>query len=1138
MQQPSHSTGDSPFFYRSFCEPALQAFRKGGDRLILSGLWGSSKAALLSGTARLTGQSMFVLTATDAEAESFYNDLRLWNALSGRLPCKIILFPSTEVLPYEWSHPHPDIVRKRMQALFTLSLQGRSEEDARGRTPVPFLLVSSVHGIFQKVIAPDAFRKSTLMFSTGEETGRDRLIDTLDGMGYTRVPMVTHPGEFAIRGGLMDIFAPPERFPARLEWADDRIESIRSFDPDNQVTFKDKDGITILPADEAPEKAEASLWDHLPSGTRLVWNEPERILDQAEGFDKEVSLAGENSRQSRKGGKPVYLSFRDIESRFREASSITLRLLPEEEETGKNALVFKTGSTENAGLGRKGTPLERTIEIVQRLRAQSRVIVAGKTPAQRDRIIGLLNDHDIPAATWSEAEALPQDPAGLPVFVLSGELSAGFVDPSAGLAVLTDEDLFGRAAKHRPLPKPSKKRFLAAVEDLSEGDYIVHVQHGIGRYEGLRRLTVEGFESDFLIVRYLGGDVLYVPVDHMNLVQKYSGVEGRSARLDRLGGITWAKTTKRVKKAVESMAREILDLYAARETARGHGFSPDTAMNREFDAAFPYVETPDQARTIGEVRSDMERARPMDRLVCGDVGYGKTEVAMRAAFKTVMDGKQVAVLVPTTLLAQQHGENFQERFSPFPVRVETLSRFKKPKEQKATLSDLSQGKVDIIIGTHRLLQKDVSFRDLGLLVVDEEQRFGVRNKERLKQLRKSVDTLTLTATPIPRTLQMSLTGIRDLSIIETPPADRLAVRTILTRFDGHLIRNAIRRELSRDGQVFFIHNRVHDIARIGRLVKDLVPEGKIAVAHGQMPEKALEKVMRDFVHRKTNILITTTIVESGLDIPSANTILVNDAQRFGLSDLYQLRGRVGRSGHQAYAYLLVPSERGLTEEARGRIQAIQEFSDLGAGFRIAARDLEIRGSGNFLGVQQSGHIAAVGFEYYLQLIEQSVREMKGEAVEEGKEPAINLRVSAFLPHDFIPDTFQRLSAYKRLSGLESDEELASYRKELEDRYGALPEPVRGLLGIVSLRILARRSGIEKIEGGEDGYTITFDKNQPLGETPIRRILDGSSGLIQLRSEFSIEIKNAPTADDGPSDGPGPGTGDFAPLKNYLEKLLF
>jgi transcription-repair coupling factor (superfamily II helicase) len=1092
----------------------------GPPRPIFTGLWGSAKAAVVAGMAGESDYPFFILTATDAQAESFNQDLVCWLALIGRPADDSIRFPSTETLPYELTPPHPDLIRERMQAL------------ARIAGLPPRIVVSSVSAVMQRVIDPAALRESTLSLVSGRILDRDGLMESLDRLGYTRTECVEHPGEFSVRGGILDLFSTAGDEPLRIDWSGDQIESIHTFDPSTQVSTAKRAEARILPAREPGDRANATLMDHLPPGTRFVLDEPGSIRDVMEEVHTEVRLAQSGSSTGRRNPPDLYLTPEELNRRMESGRPIALETAHLESSDDAGLVSFSTRSPESLGLGVRGTPLAVALKSVEGLRQKARVIFVAKTPLQRDRLMDLFREHDLPASTFNSRDGDGDDASGgpLPFSISVGPLSSGFIDLKNRLAVLTDEDLFGKGVKHRPPPKLKRTQFLSSLEDLEAGDYIVHSQHGIARYEGLKRLSIQGYESDFLILHYLGGDTLYLPVDRLDLVQKYSGVEGHRPKLDRLGGVTWARTTQRVKKAVETMAKEIVELYAVREMEPGYAFSKESTLAREFDTAFPYDETPDQLKAIEDIKKDMEEPRPMDRLICGDVGYGKTEVAMRAAFKAVMDGKQVAVLVPTTLLAQQHGETFRERFAPFPVRIETLSRFRTAREQKGVLSDLAAGKVDIVIGTHRLLQKDVAFHELGLLVVDEEQRFGVNHKEKLKQLRKTVDTLVLSATPIPRTLQMALTGIRELSIIETPPADRIAVRTILTRFDRPVIRNAILRELARGGQVFFVHNRVQDIERLGQLLRELVPEAKIAVAHGQMHERLLEQVMWKFVHQETNVLLTTTIIESGLDIPTANTILINDAHRFGLADLYQLRGRVGRSGHQAYAYLLVPTDRGLTEEARARIQAIQEFCELGAGFRIAARDLEIRGSGNFLGRQQSGHIAAVGFEYYLQLIENCVQELKGQSIESGTEPILNLRISAFIPEDYIADTYQRLAVYKRLSSLKTASEHISLQAEMEDRYGPLPEPVQHLLDVVAIKVLARQLKIHKLDATGDGILIAFDPAQPLNDVQVRRLLSDSAVHIKLISEYSVKLL---LGEEERSDWPRL----FSAVRNYLQSLL-
>ncbi|HET9575911.1 MAG TPA: transcription-repair coupling factor, partial [Nitrospira sp.] len=638
------------------------------------------------------------------------------------------------------------------------------------------------------------------------------------------------------------------------------------------------------------------------------------------------------------------------------------------------------------------------------------------------------------------------------------------------------------------------------------GDYVVHVQHGIAKYQGLKRLSVLDFDSDYLILEFFGGDKLYVPLDRLNQVQRYSGADGHVPRLDRLGGTSWAKTTARVKKDIEEMAHELIDLYASRELAKRHSYGFDSTLYHEFEAAFEYEETPDQLKAIEDITRDMESSKPMDRLVCGDVGYGKTEVAMRAAFKAVEDNRQVAVLVPTTLLAHQHYDNFAERFAPFPTRVALLSRFQSPKEAKAILKDVAAGTIDVVVGTHRLLQKDVLFRNLGLVIIDEEQWFGVKHKERLKELRTQVDVLTLTATPIPRTLQMAMASVRDLSIIDTPPAGRLSIRTQVVRSSDKLIRESILRELGRGGQVYFVHNRVETMERTGAWLQQIVPEARIVMAHGQMDAKLLEAVMLKFFHHEADVLIASAIIQSGIDVPSANTIIVNRADTFGLAQLYQLRGRVGRSGDQAYAYFLVPDEGRLTEDSQKRLTAIQQFTELGSGFRIAAADLEIRGAGNLLGKQQSGHIAAIGLDLYIQMVEQAVQRLKGQVVEEEPDPTLRLNVSAFIPEEYVADPHQRLSFYKRLSSSTQVGDLALLHGELQDRFGQPPDSVERLFEVMQVRMQAKALRLVSIELKTGSVVVTLDVKSPVTPTAIQRLMDQYKTRLRFLSPLSFELQ--------------------------------
>ena len=874
-------------------EPVLKALDTAISEIQLVGLSESARARMVAGIFQITRRSIFVVLPTPDQAETFYKNISCWIEWMGGSKEDITYFPEIELFPSEETPPDPELLQQYLKALYRMS-----HHDS-------WVLITPVTSLTQSVPAPDTFFSAIARLKVGEGFNRDAMMRHWFKIGYRHVEMVEHPGEFGIRGGLVDLFSPMEKKPVRIEWTGDTIESMRFFDKDTQLSEMKVQEIRILPVftpfRETPSFRHASLTDYFRNNTIQVWDEPKACHQHAlthlsdlsakrpifsskkqKGIDtplKSHSLISlnmldlevsstENISKWSPTGKPVHgepvqgepvAPFvppvgRNPELLDDARDKPRRRACPEQSRRagacveGSIKLHYSIRSPESLGLGLPGTSLVSALQILQDLRKQSRVMVVAKSTAQQERLFDLFREHDLPAIRlnhdFTEAEEIyGTTDKMLPFVIAFGALSNGFYDSDRQLAVFTDEDLFGKGIRHRPVNQPKSSRFFSSLEDLKVSDYLVHLRHGIGQYRGIRRLTIGGYESDFLVIHYLGGDILYLPLDQLNLIQKYIGIEKHKPHLDRLGGWTWARTTKRVKKAVESVAKELLELYAAREICEGHRFSPESHLSREFEAAFEFEETPDQRQAIMTVTRDMERPRPMDRLICGDVGYGKTEVAMRAAFKAVMDNRQVAILVPTTLLAQQHFQTFRQRFSPFPVRVEMLSRFCTPKEQKSILNDLSLGKVDILIGTHRFLQKDVEFRNLGLLIVDEEQRFGVTHKERLKHHRKMVDVLTLTATPIPRTLQMSLAGIRDLSTIETPPPDRLAVRTILVQFDQQIIRTAILREHARRGQIFFVHNRIEDIERIGKHLKELVPEVRIAIAHGRMRGRILESIM-------------------------------------------------------------------------------------------------------------------------------------------------------------------------------------------------------------------------------------------------------------------------------------------------------
>lgn len=1091
------------------------------------GLHGSTSACALALLAQAQKNApgefrpWVVMTATDESAERIFHDLQFFHGLMG-LPVETIAwFPEWETLPYEVTAPHVGLIAHRMTTLHQL------------RSAPPTLLVTSVAAAMHRLMPLETFEQAILRFETGGSFEREPLTTGLLRLGYRRVSVVEIPGEFSIRGGIVDIFSTAYADPLRVEFLGDTIESIRLFDPSTQTSIKQLNEGWVLPAREYLRPAEVSdapapippdaewrapdlypqmetLFDYLAAPPYLALDQPGALKETCAAAwekidDGYLRHADRDVAQPYPSPERLFLTWEDIQHRTNHWPILALEPLTAPDASWAPAFTFSGQTPASVGLGTRGTPFSHTLSLLERLRDEHRVVLVARSRGQVDRLLALLREHDLPADEWKPSTWSRRGPGKLPFYVLHGDLSAGFLSSELRLAILTEEELFAKGTRHKPQPKSKTATFLSSLEDLNVGDYVVHVQHGIAKYRGLKRLSVQDFESDFLILEFAGGDTLYVPLDRLNQVQRYSGAEGHVPRLDRLGGTSWAKTTARVKKDIEEMAQELIDLYANRELVKRNAYGTASTLYHEFEAAFEYEETPDQLKAIEDIVRDLESTKPMDRLVCGDVGYGKTEVAMRAAFKAVEHGRQVAVLVPTTLLAHQHYDNFAERFAPFPARVALLSRFQSPRESKAILKDVAAGTIDVVIGTHRLLQKDVTFRDLGLVIIDEEQWFGVKHKERLKQLRTQVDVLTLTATPIPRTLQMAMSSVRDLSVIDTPPAGRLAIKTEVVRFSDKIVRDAILRELGRGGQVYFVHNRVETMERIGAWLHQLVPEARMVMAHGQMDAKPLESVMLKFVKHEADVLIASAIIQSGLDVPNANTIIVNRADMFGLAQLYQLRGRVGRGGEQAYAYFLIPDEGTLTGDAQKRLIAIQQFTELGSGFRIAAADLEIRGAGNLLGKQQSGHIAAIGLDLYMQMVEQAVQRLKGHILEEEPDPTLQLPVSAFIPEDFVVDPHQRLSLYKRLTACGQVGELALLHGEIQDRYGLPPEAVERLFEVMHLRIHAKRLKLASIEVHHQSVTITLSPKASIQDAAVHRLMDRLKKRLRFLSPLSFEI---------------------------------
>ena len=1070
----------------------------------LRGLHGASTAYLLSALAAdFADKSFFIVVPTQHEAEKIIQDLPAYHFEEP------YLFPQWQNFLYDGISPTKNVVAERLICLYQLLKEDRT------------FIVTSIQALMHKILPQSVVESAFLTLRIGDEIAPDKVVEQLLHNGYQRVDLVEVKGELARRGDILDVYPLTTDAPIRIEFFGDEIDAIRLFDPASQRSVTDgiddqPEAITLCPVREIilspetlglwktraetliqnnespkyqnavneithrleternPEGLEAllpmlyedtsTLMDYLSPQTIILLIEPawmerevtQLIEDTTDLYERKLAFD-----QFMVSPDETFVPFEQVISALQTHLCVRTSLTPPALNTEE--------SVEEIAFGMRplGLPRSNYRMIMDQIKGWTDegyfVNFFCDNPKSADRLHNILADRDLPATQTA---------------VNIGGISEGFISETLKCITLSEDELFGR--EHRRHRKTSFKEGapILSLIDLKEKDYVVHISHGIGRYAGIRRLNIDGKSQDFLALDYADAGRLYVPTYQIDLVQKYiGGHEDRTIRLDKLGGTSWERAKAKVKASIEQMAEELLELYAIRESREGHAFPTDTPWQKEFEVLFPYEETTDQQKAIEDVKRDMERLRPMDRLVCGDVGYGKTEVALRAAFKSVMAGKQVALLAPTTILTLQHFNTFQQRFAPFPVQVEMLNRFRTDKEAKRVVEGLANGTVDIVLGTHALLSKNIKFRELGLLVVDEEHRFGVKHKEKIKQMKQTVDVLTLTATPIPRTLHMSLVGIRDFSVINTPPENRLPIETYVMEYNPDVVRDAILREMERGGQIFFVHNRVQSIASIAATIQDLVPHARVCMAHGQMPERQLEKVMMDFINHKYDVLVCTMIIESGVDIPAVNTILINRADAFGLAQLYQLRGRVGRDQYQAYGYMFYPQGWAITEGAQKRLRVIEEFTDLGSGFKIALRDLEIRGTGNILGSEQHGHITAVGYDMYCKLLEEAVQKLKGEEIEEAVETRINLPIEAYLPDDYVPDSRQKVALYKKIAALETEVDRKELEEEMVDRYGKIPEPVEMLLEIADLKQLSQQLGIDGIAAGEETVKITFDEDK-------------------------------------------------------------
>lgn len=1050
----------------------------------ISGCVNTQKIHLLSGIGSGCGYKLVVFS-NEEKAKKAYEEYLLFGE-------ETYLYPARDLLFYYADIKGKTLTNRRMEVLRAIAEKKKEE---------PVTVITTMDAFLDGIISPDEIQKNRIHI-TGEDTvDLTKLEQDLTALGYERESQIEAPGQFAVRGGIIDVFPLAEEMPVRIELWGDEIDSIRMFDAKSQRSIENISEITIYPASENcfGNNGLVSFLKYFPENeTLLFYDEPHRLQETAETVEAEYTESLKNRADAgmKEEGEEELRVFqtKDIISEMNRYSGIGLTTL--ESKCG----LFKVRSVytvQAKGVNPYNNSFELLTRDLKRLKRNGYIVVllsGSRTRAKR--LAEDLRDYDL-SSFYSEDMQREVKPGE--IMAAYGYASEGYEYPMLKFVVISESDIFGRKKKKKKRKKYEGQRIQDFAE-LKPGDYVVHENHGIGVYKGIEKIEVEKIVKDYMKIVYAEGGVLYIPVAQMDLIQKYAGADAKKPRLNKLGTIQWGKTKSQVKKAVQIVAKDLVELYAVRQQSEGFVYGPDTVWQKEFEEMFPFEETDDQLQAIEDTKHDMESKKIMDRLICGDVGYGKTEIAIRAAFKAVQEGKQVVCLVPTTILAQQHYNTFVQRLKEFPVRIDLLCRFRSAAEQKKTIEDTKKGFVDILVGTHRVLSKDVVFKDLGLLIIDEEQRFGVTHKEKIKKLKENIDVLTLTATPIPRTLHMSLIGIRDMSVLEEAPNERMPIQTYVMEYNDEMVREAITRELARDGQVYYVYNRVNDIADVAGRIQSLVPDANVAFAHGQMKERELEDIMYDFINGDIDVLVSTTIIETGLDIPNANTMIIQDADRFGLSQLYQLRGRVGRSNRMAYAFLLYQRDKLLKEVAEKRLSAIREFTDLGSGIKIAMRDLEIRGAGNLLGEAQSGHMEAVGYDLYCKMLNEAVRQLKGGPEAETFTTLIDLNVDAYIPEYYIKNEYQKLDIYKRIAAIESEEELEDMTEELIDRFGDIPKKVQQLLVIASLKSLAHSVYVTAIEQKGEEIRFTMYEKAKIDPSGIPKFLDSYKNDLIFRAE--------------------------------------
>jgi transcription-repair coupling factor (superfamily II helicase) len=1070
-----------------------QRMRKTEGILELTGCMEAQKAHMIYGLSYDVPVTV-VVAENDLSAKVLYENLRFYDPDALYYPAKDLLFYQADMASNVLDQQRVEVYRAILE---------RKENHLTIVLPVAALM---------DFVTQRTFLKASLVeFRWGEESDFEDIKKALVILGYERCAEVELPGQFAFRGDILDVWGLTEDHPARIEFFGDEVDSMRYFDAETQRSIEEIQDLKIYPAnDHTGSSAPFLTWFSI-ADTQFFLDEPNRLMESAQAteaeFRESIARRAELAEGSKKSGQdealkdiPNIIGADQLQASLNRLHCISLSMLVPRRGGWNVVDSFSVTVQSVSSYNKSYEFLERDLRSYRE--RGYRVIVLSASHTRAKRLVSELNDSEIPAF-YSEDMETPLK-AGQ-IAVQYGHASRGFEYPMIRFAVISETDILGEQKTRRRRRKKSTEhpgQRIAGLNDLSVGDYVVHENYGLGIYRGIEQIEVDGTVKDYIKIEYNGSN-LFILATQLDLLQKYAGADTGSGKskpkLNKLGTQEWEKTKSRVKGSVRNIAKDLVKLYAARQKDQGFVYSPDTEWQKEFEEMFPFEETDDQMQAIEDTKHDMESPKIMDRLICGDVGYGKTEIALRAAFKAVQDGKQVAYLVPTTILAQQHFNTFSQRMKDFPVRVDMLSRFRSPSQQKKMIQDLKKGFVDIVIGTHRLLSKDVEFKDLGLLIIDEEQRFGVSAKEKIKKLRETVDVLTLTATPIPRTLHMSLIGIRDMSILEEPPQDRTPIQTYVMEFNPEMVREAICRELARNGQVYYVYNRVRDIADMAKRVQAMVPEANVAYADGKMPKDDLEDIMVSFVNGEIDVLVTTTIIETGLDIQNANTIIIHDADRFGLSQLYQLRGRVGRSNRTSYAFLMYQKDKMLKEVAEKRLSAIKEFTALGSGFKIAMRDLEIRGAGNLLGAEQSGHMEAVGYDLYCKMLSEAVQEAKGIEVEEDFETVVDIPIDAYIPDKYIPNEFQKLDFYKKIAAIENEDDYSDIQDELLDRYGDLPRTVRNLMQVALMKAAAHRAGITEIKAVGNGVRIAVGEHPKFDPASLPKIIGSHAGKFTVHA---------------------------------------